>query len=224
MNIIRHPSFGIDTQRAIIEGFLKTDVDFCSQAKKIEDTSGTTATCVFIVGDNLYVANVGDSCAILCKGNEEPVHLTTEHKASVEEEKKRIKESGGLVVWFSGGWRVNGSLAVSRSIGDESLASVIIASPDCYQCKLTAEDEFIVMASDGLWDVMSEVQVVEYVHQWKKNNTNKDANISDALAEEAKRRNSPDNISIVVIFLQETGTGLRQDKNCGFMHHSHAKG
>ena len=50
-----------------------------------------------------------------------PISLTTDHKASNEDEKKRVTDAGGLVVWFAGGWRVNGTLAVSRSIGDEPL-------------------------------------------------------------------------------------------------------
>ena len=100
----------------------------------------------------LYVANVGDTSAMICR-NGVPTHLTTEHRASVETEKVRIKEAGGLVVWY-GGWRVNGTSAVSRSIGDEPLSAFLIAEPSITTYKIEAEDDFLVIASDGLWDVL----------------------------------------------------------------------
>ena len=71
---------------------------------------------MIIADGTVHAANVGDSTTYLFKRDGTPVKLSFDHKASNEEEKKRVKEAGGLVVWF-GGWRVNGSLAVSRSIG-----------------------------------------------------------------------------------------------------------
>jgi serine/threonine protein phosphatase PrpC len=132
-NIILHPEFATDPQRVIREGFIHTDNTFCAQAKKHGDKSGTTATLVIIYNNTIYAANVGDSCAILCKGGSTSVKLTTEHKASNENEKKRVKESGGLVVWYQGAWRVNGTLCVSRSIGDEPMANVVTAQPGKFQ-------------------------------------------------------------------------------------------
>jgi protein phosphatase 1L len=118
----------------------------------LADKSGATGTIALVVDNVLYVANVGDSSAIICQKGI-PIHLTTEHKASVETEKLRIKEAGGLVVWY-GGWRVNGTSAVSRSIGDEPLSDFLIAEPSIIAHRLQEDDDFLVLASDGLWDVL----------------------------------------------------------------------
>jgi protein phosphatase 1L len=128
---LRNPNFPTNPAKAFHEGFLKTDQLFCEQARNEKDKSGATATAVAILGNTITVANVGDSSAVLCKrkdGISVATKITIDHKASNEEEKKRVKETGGLVVWF-GGWRVNGTLAVSRSIGDEPMSQQLIADP-----------------------------------------------------------------------------------------------
>lgn len=186
--------------------------------------SGTTATCILIKGDKLYVGNVGDSAAVLgTKSGTEPILLTEAHRAENEEEKSRIKSEGGMVVWYNGkalelfisitlgSWRVNGQMALSRSIGDEPL-SCVVAEPYLFETTLTSDHDFIVAASDGLWDVMTDKQVVEFVHNWKADQSKKHLNVSDALAEEAQRLDSQDNLTILVIFLQEHGVGLRKDQ------------
>jgi serine/threonine protein phosphatase PrpC len=89
-----------------------------------------------------------------------------------------------------------------------------------YTSTITDEDEFIVMASDGLWDVMTEEQVIEFIREWQKNDSpDKPKNVSDAISAEAKNRSSPDNISVVVVFLKEKGTGKRRDKICNPYKH-----
>jgi len=220
-NIIHHPHFSTNPQEAIKDGFLKTDRDFIKFGSKNGDKSGATATIVLILGDVLYCANVGDSSAMLAYSkDEDPVHMTEEHKASNEVEKKRVKDGGGLVVWFGGGWRVNGTMAVSRSIGDESVGKVMIAEPYIFQHKITESDEYLVIATDGLWDVMNDVQTRNFIHNWMKENPMEgeseescaySKNISIALTEEATRLNSGDNITVCVLFLKAKGKGLRRD-------------
>ncbi len=99
--------------------------------------------------------------------------MSVDHKASNEEEKKRVKDSGGLVVWF-GGWRVNGTLAVSRSIGDEPMSKQLIAVPHIFQHVIEEEDDCIVIATDGLWDVFSPDQVYQFIDKWRKEHTQDD--------------------------------------------------
>jgi len=248
VNIARDEYFGKDMKKAINNGFLKTDRDFCRKATKVSDKSGCTATVILISGDMLYAANVGDSSAIISLGpGKQPITLTFDHKPSDESEMQRVKSSGGAVFYWSGGWRVNGTMAVSRSIGDEPMANVLIAEPFMFERKLTGEEEFIVVATDGLWDVMKGEEVVDFVHQWiEKHKNNRNVNsmlsllnsskaldsegetnfsgsstsmstfgtdnnsprqerpfdLSSELLQEAKRRNTADNVTVSVVFLK----------------------
>lgn len=84
-----------------------------------EDKSGSTAVCSLISPSHFYIANCGDSRAVLCR-NREPAVCTMDHKPTVAAEKKRIQDAGGSVMIH----RVNGSLAVSRALGDFEYKSV----------------------------------------------------------------------------------------------------
>lgn len=77
-----------------------------------------------------------------------------DHKPNTVSERERIEKAGGVVVW-AGTWRVGGVLAVSRAFGDRPLKRYVLATPDVCVQTLSFEDEFVVMASDGVWDVLS---------------------------------------------------------------------
>jgi len=80
--------------------------------------------------------------------------LSVDHKPNSKDERQRIENAGGVVVW-AGTWRVCGVLAVSRAFGDRPLKRYVIATPDIKEENLKDDDEFLILASDGLWDVMS---------------------------------------------------------------------
>jgi protein phosphatase 1L len=80
--------------------------------------------------------------------------MTTDHKPNSKEERQRIEKAGGVVVW-AGTWRVAGVLAVSRAFGDRPLKQYVIPTPDIQDEWLSHDDEFLILASDGLWDVVS---------------------------------------------------------------------
>eukprot|EP00967_Tisochrysis_lutea_P043238 scaffold52215_cov15-Tisochrysis_lutea.AAC.1 len=80
--------------------------------------------------------------------------LSVDHKPNSKEERQRIENAGGVVVW-AGTWRVGGVLAVSRAFGDKPLKRYVIATPDIREESLRDDDEFLILASDGLWDVIS---------------------------------------------------------------------
>lgn len=82
------------------------------------------------------------------------VALTEDHKPNQERERKRIEAEGGVVIW-AGTWRVGGVLAVSRAFGDRPLKRYVIACPDVRHDNLDVGEESIILASDGLWDVVS---------------------------------------------------------------------
>lgn len=80
--------------------------------------------------------------------------LSDDHKPNRESERKRIEGEGGVVIW-AGTWRVGGVLAVSRAFGDRQLKKFVIATPDVRYEAVAEGEETIILASDGLWDVVS---------------------------------------------------------------------
>lgn len=93
----------------------------------------------------LYCANAGDARGVLCRAGK-AVRLTYDHKGSDKQEAKRIVDAGGFVM--SG--RVNGVLAVTRSLGDSSMKEFVVGSPYTTETELNEEDEFLILACDGV--------------------------------------------------------------------------
>lgn len=93
----------------------------------------------------LYVANAGDARGVLCRGGK-ALRLTYDHKGTDKQEAKRIMDSGGFVM--SG--RVNGVLAVTRSLGDSSMKEFVVGAPYTTETELTDDDEFLILACDGV--------------------------------------------------------------------------
>lgn len=121
--------------------------------------------------------NIGDSRAVLCRGGR-AFDLTIDHKPNLPSEKERIENLGGKIGWDGylgpdrqpisgmGAWRVNDSLAVSRAIGDKHDRPCITADPDIFSLDWKPGiDTFIVLASDGLWDVITSDECVQFVNQ-----------------------------------------------------------
>ncbi|KAG8379676.1 hypothetical protein BUALT_Bualt07G0113800 [Buddleja alternifolia] len=135
-------------------------------------TSGSTACVAIIRNNQLVVANAGDSrCVMSQKGQAHD--LSKDHKPDLYAEKKRILEAGGYVAYG----RVNGSLNMSRAIGDlemkqnKSLPAekqIVTADPDIITVELSADDDFLIIACDGIWDCMSSQQAVDFVQEQLK--------------------------------------------------------
>lgn len=93
----------------------------------------------------LYCANAGDARGVLCRAGK-AVRLTYDHKGSDKQEAKRITDAGGFVM----GGRVNGVLAVTRSLGDSSMKEFVVGAPYTTETELCEEDEFLILACDGV--------------------------------------------------------------------------
>lgn len=115
-------------------------------------TSGAAVCMVYLVGKKAYIANVGDSLAVLSRADGEARLLSVKHNAGVASEVQRIREAGGYV---SRDGLVNDQLDVTRSIGYFHLTPLIQAAPHVETIDLSEEDEFIIIASKSLWEVMS---------------------------------------------------------------------
>lgn len=130
--------------------------------------AGCTAIVALKINNSLIVANAGDSRGVLSR-NGVAIALSEDHKPSQEREITRITAAGGFVNMVG---RVNGNLNLSRSLGDLKYkqskhlppeAQMITAEPDIRVFPLTDEDEFFILACDGIWDVLTNQAAVDLV-------------------------------------------------------------
>jgi protein phosphatase 2C len=125
---------------------------------------GSTAVVAVLSKQHLWLANCGDSRAVLSRGRKEIVS-TKDHDPNLPEERARITAAGGVVLCVYGCHRVNGALAMSRAIGDHALHPAVNSCPDVTVIDRTADDDFLVIASDGLWDVCTNQEVIGIAHR-----------------------------------------------------------
>lgn len=181
---------------ALHKAILKTDEEFVKKAKREKLRSGATAVVVLIQGINLTVAWLGDSQVVLCKAGD-ALQLMEPHKPDRADERARIESLGGCVVFF-GGWRVNGSLAVSRSIGDSEQKPYITGEPDVEEYEMEGDEEFIILACDGLWDCVEPFDAVQLVRECVSQGIRNEA--AHKLVDLAIEQRSMDNISVLVVY------------------------
>ena len=162
--------------------------------------SGTTANICILLDNQLICANVGDSRSILCRNNI-AIPLSFDHKPNNKEEYDRIVKTNGFVK----NKRLNGRLAVSRAIGDNMFKHIdknkspLISIPEINEFVLSNKDKYIVLACDGLWDVMSNQEVVNFINL--KNGLDLNL-IAKQLVEHAiYNLHSSDNVTVFIIIL-----------------------
>jgi len=197
------------------QSFQQLDAEVKEQ--KLGDFEGSTALAALVGSWHICIANCGDSRAVLSR-NGVAVRLTRDHKPYIEEERSRIEQDGGFVLNAYGCSRVNGFLAMSRAIGDHLIPSVI-AQPDVTILYRHPMDEFLICATDGLWDVITDEEACEMTRKClaraeakgaRKLSTRVAANV---LLKAAIDKGSTDNITIAVVDLrtgQETKSGRRR--------------
>ncbi|NXC37556.1 ILKAP phosphatase, partial [Penelope pileata] len=204
-------------KRCLLDTFKHTDEEFLKQASSQKPAwkDGSTATCVLAVDNILYIANLGDSRAILCRYNEESqkhaaLSLSKEHNPTQYEERMRIQKAGGNVR----DGRVLGVLEVSRSIGDGQYKRCgVISVPDIKRCQLTHNDRFILIACDGLFKVFTPEEAVNFIVscledkniQTREGKLEADARYEAAcnrLANKAVQRGSADNVTVMVVRIE----------------------
>jgi len=145
---------------ALVHSFEAIDKEILRRCHAENTRGGATGVVVIRIGETIYAAHCGDSRAVLCRRGE-PLRLTEDHKPNLPRERKRVEALGGRVdfarcwrvIVDPGGGRPASGLAVSRSFGDPEFKEplhLVIATPDVMTERLTPEDEFIVLASDGL--------------------------------------------------------------------------
>ena len=140
-------------QGAVLEAFRRVDREVAaSQAGQgSEEYAGSTAVVSMLSKSQIWVANCGDSRAVLLRGGK-ALQLSSDQTAAREDEVKRIEGAGGEIYYLQDCARVQGVLAMSRSIGDNYLHPFVIPDPEHTVLPRTPDDELLILASDGLWD------------------------------------------------------------------------
>ncbi|XP_042505279.1 probable protein phosphatase 2C 76 [Macadamia integrifolia] len=191
-NLLKHPKFMTDTKLAISETYQKTDMDFLDAESNTYRDDGSTASTAVLVGNHLYVANVGDSRAVVSKAGK-AIPLSEDHKPNRSDERKRIESAGGVVMW-AGTWRVGGVLAMSRAFGNRLLKQFVVAEPEIQEQEIDDEFECLVLASDGIWDVVPNEDAVSLARAEEEPEA-----AARRLTETAYNRGSADNITCIVV-------------------------
>lgn len=178
---------GGNYKTALEETFLKMDEllmseegsellkEFRADHEMTTSFAGCTATVVLFVNDIAFIANAGDSRAVIFTNNNEIVPLTVDHKPDVDTEKKRIHNAGGYVA----DGRVNDNLNLTRAIGDleykknpslKPQDQIISAFPDVVERKVTKEDLYMLIGCDGVWETLTAKEIFSIADQRIKSN------------------------------------------------------
>jgi len=182
-----------NVEKAFQESFKKIENELVfSKAREM----GTTVSIVYICKQNkskyLYCANVGDSRCLLIS-DDKVNRISYDHKCEDQNERERIKNAGGFVQ----NGRLMGIINLSRSIGDLDLKKHgLITFPNFFKTELTNNENFVVMASDGVWDVINDIDAYRI-----SKGCDSAENLADELILKAKDLGSTDNISCLAIKL-----------------------
>lgn len=208
-------------RQAVKEAFLQTDKEITSvsERKKL-DQVGSTAITAMLHGNpklgtalRLVVANLGDSRAVLCRGGQ-AVALSDDHKPNRVDEKKRVERVGGLILQMRGTARIAApanpnatnkaarreysGLAMSRAFGDNIFKTplyLVSAEPEIMVVPLTDKDLFIVLACDGIFDVMANQEVVDMALRYWED----PEEAAKAIVRTAYKKGSEDNLTALVV-------------------------
>jgi protein phosphatase len=208
-----HPALGQNNALALVEAIVHADRNIFQTIGKTE--GGSTVICAVVHGSMLFVACLGDARAVVSEGGGMTLAMSEDHKPSDPQETQRVIRCGGTVQFG----RVCGCLAVSRALGDyefkftgskfvpnkELMVSNIA---DVRQLNITDATTFILLACDGLWDVMSNEESTAFVLEYlRKADLKEPKRALDQcclrLADLAVERGSTDNVSVVIMFFHD---------------------
>jgi len=185
-----------DQDDLIKDAFLRTYARTDAAMKDTVPSAGAcAATCLIRTKSDgkrmLYCANAGDSRAVLCRDGKS-ISLTIDHKATNPSEIERVVQAGGFVR----NDRINGLIAISRALGDHCMKMFVISEPNWTVNELEHSDSILILACDGVWDVLSEQQAVDMIVGEKDCLT-----MAKKLLVSAIKGGSTDNITVLTVLL-----------------------
>lgn len=168
-NIALHLRHAVSVEQALERAFHQTDADWVAtqreKSKAERDESGSVATIALCFGRELFVASAGDTRAVISR-NGKAVAVTKDHTPNNEQERHRLREAGAYVDQNN---LLGGEIAVSRSVGDinADLSRIpgLIPTPEVHHVSLRSTDEFLIIACDGLWDVVTTDRAVKIARE-----------------------------------------------------------
>lgn len=191
-NILKEPNFWNEPEEAVRRAYLITDEKILKKSADLGKGGSTAVTAILINCQKLVVANLGDSRAVVCH-NGKAKQLSVDHEP--DSERQDVEDRGGFVTKFPGDVaRVDGQLAVARAFGDKSIKEHLSSDPHIMVEMINDDTEFILLASDGIWHVMDNQEAVDCIR-----NVQEAQAAAKALIDEALKRNSHDDISVVVV-------------------------
>lgn len=202
--IVEDADFPLQLEKVVTRSFMQIDTQFaqtCSVHASL--SSGTTALTAMIFGRSLLVANAGDCRAVLSRLGM-AVEMSKDHRPECIKERKRVESLGGYI---DDGY-LNGQLGVTRALGDwhlegmkemdHHLGGPLSAEPELKMITLTKEDEFLIIGSDGMWDVFSNQNAVGFARRRLQEHNDVKLCCKE-LVEEALRRGAIDNLTAVMV-------------------------
>ena len=213
--VMKQPNIRTEPEQAIQAAILLAEETFLKKAREEKLEAGSTVALAVIVDGKLIVGNVGDSEIVLSRAGKAKLLTTKHHLSANDNERTRITAAGGKIYRDRVGHpKFNPAfmnIAVTRAIGDSGFKleeytdgnpSGLIADAETRTVSLTSQDEFIVIGCDGLWDVISYQDCVDFC----RNHLSKNASaqeVTEALVAEALDRGSSDNITVMFVNLRE---------------------
>lgn len=155
-------------QKLLIGAFKNADKALCKECESRRMADGSCAITCFVLDDQCYIGNAGDSKAVLARTKcidgkivTRAIPLSKDHTPLLKNERKRIEKAGGFV---DADGRVNGRLAVSRSFGDIKVKKFgVTAHPEFTKFTITPNDNFVLLACDGLWSVFTVKDATDFI-------------------------------------------------------------
>eukprot|EP01091_Cochliopodium_minus_P016168 TRINITY_DN5975_c0_g4_i1.p1 TRINITY_DN5975_c0_g4~~TRINITY_DN5975_c0_g4_i1.p1 ORF type:complete len:936 (-),score=269.98 TRINITY_DN5975_c0_g4_i1:37-2844(-) len=190
--------------------------------QKLNLEAGCTVAVAVVIDNLAYTANLGDARITLGRQNGLALRLTHDHKGSDTKERKRIRDLGGFV---SEKGRVMGDVAVSRALGDCQYSPFVSNEPfDSPEQEkndpfILYQGDFLIIGCDGIWDEMSDLEAVTFVHKYLENGGER-KNCAAALRDFAFSLGSRDNISAIVVFYDQLDQDPNKLSNSGSGHNN----
>jgi protein phosphatase len=212
---LSHPAVGQNNALALVEAIIQADRNVFQTIGKTD--GGSTLICAVIHGRMLFVGCLGDARAVVCDGNT-TIAMSEDHKPTDAKENARVVRCGGTVQFG----RVCACLAVSRALGDfefkfsgnrfVSNKELMVSNvADVKQLNITDATKFLLLACDGLWDVLSNEEATHFVLEYLKRADLRDPQkaldlCSHRLCEHAVEKGSMDNVSVMIMFFHDIAT------------------